>query len=288
VKPDGNSEIDQGTRASVGRLLEVLDPKAQKADDLGLWLPTGDHVYLEHLDPKRNLVAPPTSGDITEDFLRRKLGARYKFLGGADFNGYPHHAVVIFRVYGSIERPIFHAVDEVITPPIGSQDTTATEEELLHDLEAAGYDHSAIAVIGDASGQQQDGKHSGPQRTSYSVFQSYRFRIVPPVEKKSDKGQWSRNPPIEDRLNTVNKLLAEGRFLVDPVACPWLVESLKKCPMRTIDGRRKPYGRHTHVTDAAGYALLWGEPAPRAPMHSWPGGKIPVHPVPKPKGIRIL
>jgi hypothetical protein len=253
----------------------VLDPKTQKADDLGLWLPPGDHVYVEYLDRDRNLIVAPIDGDITAAYTQKRFGRAYPYLGGVDFNGTPHICGVVFRIFGTVDVPIFHAVDEVISPDIGSSSTTATEEEFLHDLETAGYDPTRIGLVGDATGQHQDGKHSGPTRTSFRVVQSWRYRMVPPRAKKSDKGEWSSNPPVEDRINITNKLLSEGRFRIDPNGCPWLVESLQKCPMRTVDGRRKPYGKYTHITDAAGYVLFWGEPAPRAPMPSWPGGKVP-------------
>ncbi len=288
IDPAGNTEIDAGTRVSVGKILAAIDPKASKADDLGLWLPTGDRVYLEHLDPKRNLVAVPATGEITEEFARRRFSRAYARLGGCDFQSSPHNVAIIFRVYGTVDRPIYHAVDEVITPPIGSPSPDSTEEELLHDLEANGYGPERLAVVGDASGQQQDAKHTGPQRTSYSVFRSWRYKVVPPVEKRSEKGLWSKNPPIEDRINLVNKLLSEGRFLIDPKGCPWLAECMRECPLRTVDGRRKPYGKFTHASDAAAYFLFFAEPAPKAPAPSWPGGRVPFRTVDRPRGIRIL
>lgn len=256
VDPKLNERIDHETRTAVGRVLAVLDPKAAKADDEGEWLPTGERVYLEHFDPKRNLApgALPERA-ITEQYTRRRGGRSFGLVGGVDFQASPHMVGTILGVFGTLERPIYHAVGEVFTED-------ATEEEFLHDVDDLGLRPEFLMWVGDASGQHQDGAHTA-DRDSFSIFKKFRWRIVPPVEKKSEKGTWSKNPAIESRINLVNRLLAEGRLLIDPERCPRLVEAIKECPMKIVNGRRRPYGRYTHVTDSLGYALCWLEPKPR-------------------------
>lgn len=251
-----NTQIEQGARSRVGGILRLIDPRAALADDDGMWLPVGDRAYPK-FDRKRNLGAAPDVGDVTAVLLKKRAGRAYDQLAGVDFQGTPHHAGVILRAFGSVEQPIYYAIDEIVTEQ-------SVEEEFLADVdEKSIYEPGNLLWIGDASGQFQDGQHTQGRR-SFDIFRQYRWHIKPPVLKKTDKGEWSKNPHIDDRLNLVNKLLDQRRLVIDPNLCPRLSEALKECPLKSVNGRRKPYGRYSHITDALGYALFWAEPKPKA------------------------
>jgi hypothetical protein len=259
-----NVNIDQQAKGRVGEILRAMDPKAAAADDEGLWLPIGDRAY-ERFDKVKNLGPMPElpTTDLTSATLKKLAMREYATVGGVDFQGTPHHAGVMVRAYVNPDPagngPVYYAVDEQVTEGV--------EEEFLTDIDAKGiYDPSNLLWIGDASGQWQDGAHTaGRGRMSFDIFKKYRWHIKPPVLKKSDKGEFSKNPDVYDRLNLVNKLLTERRLIIDPARCPRLAESIRECPFKSINGRRRPYGRHSHITDALGYVLFWLEPKPQAP-----------------------
>ena len=255
-----NANIDQDARGRVGEILRAIDPKAASADDEGLWIPIGDRAY-DRFDKVKNLGPVPELADVTGETLHKITARQYLTVAGVDFQGTPHHAGVMVRAFNNPAGagPIYWVVDEQITEGV--------EEEFLADIDAKGlYDPSNLLWIGDASGQWQDGKHTaGRGRMSFDIFRKFRWHIKPPVLKKSDKGEFSKNPDIYDRLNLVNKLLSERRLVIDPARCPVLAESIKDCPFKSINGKRRPYGRHSHITDALGYVLFWLEPKPQAP-----------------------
>jgi hypothetical protein len=251
-----NTDIDQSARADIGQLLQLADPKAAAADDLGLWLPVGDRAY--HQFRKRaeaghasNVARAPDIGDVTAAVLRRKgiTSSRYRTIVGADFQLHPWHVGIAFRAFGDPARPVYWAVGEVFTPE--------HEDDFIDDLIEAGFDADSTVIAADASGTWQDGAHRRG-RTSFDFFKARRYRIEAPRVAK-DESRNPRNPDVEDRVGLVNKLLAQGRLMIDPVLCPRFVEALADCEAK--GGR--PVGKHAHATDAAGYALFWAEPPPR-------------------------
>lgn len=256
VPAERNENIDQSARADIGELMQLADPKAAAADDLGLWLPVGDRAYNEFRKraeggKRSNLATVPDIGDVTAAVLRRKgvTSARYRYIVGADFQIHPFHAGIAFQAFGDPARPIYWAVGEVYT--------SEHEEDFIDDLIEAGFDADNSIAIGDASGTWQDGAHRRG-KTSFDFFKGRRYRIEAPRVSR-DENRHPRNPDVEDRVGLVNRLLAQGRFMIDPVRCPRLVEALHECEAK--DGR--PTGRHAHATDAAGYGLFWMEPPPR-------------------------
>ncbi len=250
----GNETRDVETADQVGQMLVDLDPRAAKADVEGLLLPIGDRAYFK-FRKNQHIRPTPEIGDITREFTKRRLGRAFEYIGGVDFQGTPHHAAVICKVFGTFDEPMIYVVDEVVAE-------NSTEDELLDLVDEAGYSPESLVWVGDASGQWQDGKHSGNGRDSYKVFTSRRWRIVPPAEKKSDKGRWSKNPPIEKRVGLTNKLLADDRLKIDP-ELKKLAEALRECAWVKARYGGKPAGFYSHITDALGYVIWWAFPAPK-------------------------
>jgi hypothetical protein len=247
-----NEEIDQSARADVGDILGQIDPRAREADDLGTWLPVGDRAY-PRFHKVRNIGPVPQLGDITKEWTRKRFGREMLHVGGVDFQASPWHCGVVIRVFKGegATTPVYHVVDEILHDGF--------EEEFLVEFDDKEYDHNSFLWIGDASGQFQDGEHT-KGRQSFSIFKKMGWRIVPPVEKRSAKGLFSKNPHISDRVSLVNKLLDQGRLIVDPHACPRLAESLKDCELKMHNNSKRPAGVHSHITDALGYVLFWLEP----------------------------
>ena len=269
----GNTNLDKAVADQVASFLYDLDPKAAKADVEGLLLPIGDRAYFRfrknlHLHPE------PLGGDITRAFTLSRLGREYDYIGGADFQAKPHNAAVICKVYGSLYDPILWVVDDFLVGP-------GTEDDLLNEIDDAGYTPDNLVWVGDASGQWQDGKHNTNGRDSFKVFQSRRWHIVPPAAKKTDKGNWSKNPPIEKRVSLVNRFLGDPavnapvRLVLDPGTeetpkCRRIAEALRECPWVKARFGGKPNGPYAHVTDALGYVVWWVCPSPDRPRINEP------------------
>lgn len=243
-----NTQIDAEARSRVSSIVHLLDPRAAKADDEGQWMPIGDRAYYA-FDRRRNVVPLPDVGppDVTAAYLKRRSGRAYQFCGGVDFNGTPHHAGVLGQLFGDPTEPTLFICDELLVDE-------STEDDFLDEVDERGlYAPESLLWVGDASGQWQNGKHDF-ESDSFKIFRRRRWHIKPPTVKKTERGEFSKNPHVEDRLGLVNRLLALGRVQVDPDRCPKLAEALKECPVAMGKfGRLRPHGLYSHVTDALGY-----------------------------------
>lgn len=244
-----NTKIDHEARGRVGNILRFIDPKAAQADDEGAWLPVGDRAY-HRFDRREHLKPAPDIGDVTGDLLRGKTGRAYPCLGGVDFQGNPYNAGVVLRLFGDPTAPLYWATDEFLVHGV--------EEDFLSEVDDKDFEPGCLLWIGDASGQWQDAEHTKGRR-SFDIFKARGWHIRPPQVKRTDKGEWSKNPNVDDRLNLVNKLLDQKRLFVDPHRCPRLAEALRECELK----HHRPFGKYAHLTDALGYPLYWLEPKPR-------------------------
>lgn len=279
IMSSDNDTIDHVVAEQVAEVLRDLDPHAAQADVAGLLLPVGEKAYYRFSEDLH--VRPmPDTGDITREFTRQRLGRAYDYIGGVDFQGAPHHAAAICKVFGTIEAPVLWVCDHFVAEQ-------STEDDLLDLVGNAGYTPETLFWVGDASGQWQDGKHSRNGRDSFSVFRARRWRIDPPAEKRSDRGTYSKNPPVEKRVGLMNKMFggpaAQDRadvFELQPAAptCDTpvqlyvdpdraqVIEALRECAWVKARYGGKPAGFFSHLTDALGYVCWWAYPMPRLPM----------------------
>lgn len=77
LDPSLNENIDHAARADVAKILGVLDPRAEKADHLGVWLPVGARGYFQ-----RQWFA-----FVDQRPSRRKVTVRYWDLAGTSESG---------------------------------------------------------------------------------------------------------------------------------------------------------------------------------------------------------
>jgi hypothetical protein len=69
----------------------------------------------------------------------------------------------------------------------------------------------------------------------------------------------SQNPPVKDRVNSVNALILNDRGVrrlrVNTDACPTFTECLEQQPYDEKNGEPDKKSGHDHCNDAAGYFL---------------------------------
>jgi hypothetical protein len=259
LDPSLNKHRDTHVAGQIGDVLRVLDPRLAQADIDGMMLRIGQPAYWEW-NKTRNARAMPDLGDITREYTKRRTGRAYDYIAGADFQDTPHMAAAIFKIYGSYEKPMLWVVDEFVAEQ-------ATEDDLLDLVDEAGYVPEELLWVGDASGQWQDGKHK-KGRDSFQVFKSRRWHIVPPSKPKNPTHR-PKNPPVEQRVRLVNKLMATNQLMVDTMRAPKSAEAFKDCELKLGKyGKVHPHGYYAHLTDAAGYVCWWAIPKPTVPHRS--------------------
>lgn len=251
-----NDTVDAAARKRAGNIMRRLDPAGARADDEGLILPVGDYAYYEWEEIRNGMRPVPEGGDITAAFTKRKTGYAYDFIGGADFQGTPHVAGSVWKLYGRVEQPELWCVEDFIVE-------RGNEDQLLDEVEEGGvYTPENLLWIGDASGDWQDGRHRSG-KDSFSVFRSRRWHIEGPQPKRGKKSQHGANPPIHQRVALINRLLAASGMHVD-LGAQRMQLALKQCRSKQGKYGAYPSGLYAHLTDTAGYVAWWVMPPRKA------------------------
>ena len=168
-----------------------------------------------------------------QQFDQSTLTPRTPLHIGIDFNIDPMSAVV-----GVIKQDVLHIIDEI---EIYSSNTL----EMVKEIQSR-YPHRIIFVYPDASGQAQ--KTSAAGFTDHVLLHNAGFKV------KVGKA----NPPVIDRINSVNSMLCnsngERKLLIDP-KCKRLRECMIKHTYK--EGTRQPDKNSglDHLGDALGYAV---------------------------------
>ncbi|MGJ8685847.1 MAG: phage terminase large subunit [Spongiibacteraceae bacterium] len=180
-----------------------------------------------------------TSGSVYPDFDRRALATR-ESIGhgealhiGMDFNvGKMSAAVSVLRN----DEPHFVAefTDVLDTPSMCA---------LLN----ATYPGHKIYVYPDASGASR--KSVNAQDSDIAALRRAGFKV------RSNHS----NPAVKDRVAAVNKMIREGRLLVNPDTCPELCEALEQQCYNKHGEPDKSTG-HDHIIDGAGYLIAYRYP----------------------------
>lgn len=148
---------------------------------------------------------------------------------GMDFNVDPMTAVICQYING-----IFYIHDEVF---LRNSDTFKMSDALIK------KNYRGL-VIPDSTGKNR--KTSG--KSDHQILKDYGFRIPNGV----------RNPYVSDRVNNVNRLLTEGRIIINP-RCKKLIGDLEKVVWKnnSLDQKSTPEAKLlTHISDCLGY-VCW-------------------------------
>ncbi len=235
-------------REQLEALKGETDPRTYRIEVLGEVLPPSNSVY-HSFSQVDNLATEPEIGDVTAAFASRiGLGQGVTHLAGLDFQGTPFQYAGIAKAYANpldATKPIIYFIGEVVVD-------MGDEHDLSDGMFEWGLDPLTTALVGDASGAWQDGKHSG-EGNSFDILRSLDWRRI----HKPDKRE-KRNPPVPERIKNDNRLFCseDGQriVMIDPDLCPILFESVKK--WRRKNGFPDKRSDWSHACDGMSY-LMW-------------------------------
>lgn len=262
-----NATIDRGANKGLKRLLRVVSPKLASADAEGLMVLPGERIIKTFDAVKHGLQEAPSLGDITEVFCRRhpRIGRPFRYLAGLDFQGTgPGIVCTFFKVYGTVERPILWAVSE--------RAARVDEETFLDDLLDEGirvgeneYDDiepTTVCWIGDSSAQWQSSTHDDKIPPSFIPWLNRGLYIISPTLPVTANAKYGKNPPVGRSLGQVNRMFADGRCFVSPLAQMLLTACREGRAEDTPKGIR-PDKASSHPLDTLRYAWWLIEPPTR-------------------------
>lgn len=142
---------------------------------------------------------------------------------GMDFNVMPMTGVICYYV-----NRTFYITDEAF---LENSDTF----KMTYHLGVKG--HKGGKVYPDSTGKNR--KTSG--KSDHQILRDAGFSVVD-----------TRNPFVTDRVNNVNRLLRDGRIIIDP-KCKKLINDLEKVVWKNDELDQKTDPLLTHISDALGY-----------------------------------
>lgn len=142
---------------------------------------------------------------------------------GMDFNVQPMTGVLFHYVNNK-----FYIFEEAF---LENSDTYKMSSHLI------GKGHKGANIYPDSTGANR--KTSGI--SDHAILSEAGFKI-----------QFTRNPLVVDRVNNVNRLLREGRIVIDP-KCVKLINDLEKVSWKDGNLDQKTDKMLTHISDALGY-----------------------------------
>ena len=104
--------------------------------------------------------------------------------------------------------------------------------------------YPGIRVFPDATGAL---RKSSSSKSDHAIFRDKGFNVI---ARKA-------NPPVMDRVNSMNKLLLNNNLTIEPDTCEWLVKDLERVIFKSGDLDKSSDKSLTHSSDAAGYAIYY-------------------------------
>lgn len=255
LDPKLNAAISQAAKSVIDRALRYgLD--AEDELDEGVILEADAKCFAPPFSLETHVRPLPQVGlvDVTAEVIRRIFGKSFNYLIGADFQ--QQNAAIAFKVFAPSLDPTswrnFHmwAVRGWFLKDGGDED------DLIDALEVDGFKADNSFVVGDWSGDWQNGRHGyGP--ASFDSFKDRGWDIVGPTRKKTKKALRGRNPDVERSVGELRNAIQSGRFFVTPgEPAANVAKSLHKCDA-TVDrfGNLRPKGVFAHLGDCCRYPL---------------------------------
>jgi phage terminase large subunit-like protein len=188
---------------------------------------------------------------VNPHLTMRHLDFRLPLLWAVDFNVEPMASTV-----WQCQDGVYRGFAEITIESDASPQSMADQFRRLFPTHGA-----ELCIYGDASGQNRG--QTG--RSSYALLldglrnSKHVVRLYIPT----------KNPHIQDRVNSVNALLRAGDGRVRMEVCPQMVETIadfegvlrdSKGGLKKTSNKSDPYFRRTHWTDGVGYMTSFRDP----------------------------
>jgi hypothetical protein len=187
-----------------------------------------------------------TSGSVYPGFNRTANGTTAMWRPGE-----PIHVGMDFNV-GNMAL-VVHVVRSgkpyAIKESVGLLDTPAAISWLK-----SNFPGSMVIVYPDSSGKSR--KSNDASQSDISLLRQARFNVIVDTQ----------NPPVKDRVMSMNKAINDRAYLVNSDECPLLTESLEK-QAYDKNGEPSKSSGFDHTNDAAGYFVVKRWPIRSVGMH---------------------
>jgi hypothetical protein len=199
------------------------------------YTPEGRQAYLdgEFVNLKQGRAYKPF--DRERHIVSLPGSESWEICAGIDFN-VDYMSLEIFRY----SNGRFHFIDEIRLDNSNSFEAA----KMLQDK------YSGIRVFPDATGAA---RKTSSSTSDHQIFSDHGFRVI----------ALHSNPPVMDRVNTVNARLISMAITIEPGTCPYLVRDLDRVSFRGGDLDQRSDHSLTHASDAAGYAITYLAPINR-------------------------
>lgn len=181
-------------------------------------------LFGEFIDVLQNNVYYAFDEDKNVCEVKRNNGS---ILAGVDYNVSPYCSII-----AQYDGHNFYILDEIIIEDNG--DTF----KWCYEAKRKGY--GGAIIYPDSTGKNR--RTSGI--SDHQIARDNGFQLAN-----------TRNPFVTDRVNNINRLLAQGRIKISP-KCKWLIRDLKKLGWRGGKLDQVTDKNLSHVSDALGY-LCW-------------------------------
>ncbi len=263
ISPLENPHID---KAPLIAMRAEFDELTYDTQVLGLFRSTKDAV-LYNWDRTLNELAPPTSGEMTREFLKVREGRAFDRVVGIDVQRHPHMAAVEFKFF---ENPLaltgrdrFDFCWMWATAELVLQ--AADEDDLAASFLEAGWDPDRTLLVVDASAWWQFAERDPTKvkekrdqvkgRGSIDIFRRYGFRYAVKPDRDMEK-----NPDVIERCRSATSRIAvkmKGdhgqRFLFSDPINRELNEAVRSWP--TKHGEPMRTSKYAHLGDAFTYPV---------------------------------
>lgn len=258
-----NVSLDSSASERVAAILRVVNPERAEADAEGRMIKRGDRAFRAHFQPVRHLKTDVALPDITAVFTRQKVGRAFPFLMGSDFNAHPAMSGVVFRMFGSLEKPVLLAVADFFE--MGDEDDLVDALEREEDGNGQQrFTPENVLIVADSSAAWQSPTRT-PGKTSEAVLRARGYTVVAPQEKKTAQGIAPKNPPIILTTNRVQTMLDDDRLFVH-VDAKRVQSCLRDCAAKKYGDKNVtiPTGKHVHIADCVRYVVWYVTPQRRS------------------------
>ena len=267
VESKKNAAISADAKGPIVRSILYARGDEESVVDDGVVKEAGAKLFSPPYDPTRHHVPIPQLGfvDITADFTERVMGRRYDYVCGQDYQW--DCTASVWRLmapsgdWAKMQLWCVYAV-WLDGKSATAGDRTLPEDDLLDDIEAAGYTAANTLIIPDCSAGSQGSRHKhGIEPPTVEILNRRRWQFDYPSEKRNMDSMHPRNP-LEGASNMAcRKWIKEDRiFVASGDEAYKMHKALVKCDAYVdAKGNLRAKSIWAHLIDSMRYTQWWAQ-----------------------------